>query len=120
MLLQTIDSEHGTVLVDLVDNWHPRWREVLDAIEYVGQRNALSIDRDGWLSARQSLLVAFVDDAIAGHLCFGVQPDRASNVRARLESMEVQPGFDRDEIQCSLLVAAQKRSKVISCVEWTN
>lgn len=120
MLLQTTQLERRAVQVELVDNWHPRWREVLDAIAYVGDRDALKMDSDGWLSARQNLLVAFVDESIAGHLCFRVEPARSGRVEAKLESVEVQPEFDRDEIQTSLLLAAERRAKVLRCREWVN
>lgn len=112
--------------VELVDNWHPRWGEVLDAIEHVGQRSSLQIDEDGWLSARHNLLVAFVDDAVAGHLSFQVQPvsDTQSNpltverrpvVEAQLESLSVQAGFDSQFVESMLRSMAQKRAQALRC-----
>ena len=60
-----------SIRVELVDNWHAYWPAVLEAIASCGQLEALSIDADGWLSARQVLLVAFArDKSVAGHLCF--------------------------------------------------
>src|SRR5205085_2158556 len=60
--------------VELVDNWHAQWPAVLGAIDAMGQRDALCVDVDGWLSARQVLLVAFSDKNVAGHVCFSVSP----------------------------------------------
>ena len=116
----TIDVNARGMQVELVDNWHPRWREVLDAIDFVGQRQSLHVDPDGWLSARQNLLVAFVDDAVAGHLCFRVEPARGARVAAKLESIEVQPGFAREEVQTILLLAAEKRAHVLRCRQWST
>ena len=105
--------------LELVDNWHVRWGEVLDAIDYVGQRNALSIDPDGWLSARQNLIVAFdADSSIAGHVCFRVEPGTEAGQRVvdgRLEAMGVQPGFNRDEVESLLMQAADERARSLRC-----
>jgi hypothetical protein len=111
----------ATVQIERVDNWHARWSEVLDAIDFVGERNALSIDADGWLSARQNLFVAFVGEAIAGHLCFRVEPATRAGTRvveARLESQALQPGFARVEIEPQLHAAAQRRAGSLRCVGW--
>ncbi len=112
--------------VELVDNWHPRWGEVLDAIEHVGQRSSLQIDADGWLSARHNLLVAFVDDTVAGHLSFRVQPVELSAespqseasrpvVEAQLESLSVQPGFESRLVESMLRSMAEKRAQALRC-----
>src|SRR5690349_5163296 len=61
--------------VDVVDSWHKCWPMVLNEIERTGRRQKLMVDSDGWLSARQCLLVAFNrDNAVAGHLVFSIQP----------------------------------------------
>ena len=60
--------------VELVDNWHPQWANVLNFVDRTGSRDALHIDADGWLAARHNLLVAFIGETTAGHLCFRVQP----------------------------------------------
>jgi hypothetical protein len=115
------------IQVQLVDNWHARWREVLDAIDYLGQRPSLNIDTDGWLSARHNLLVAFAEDeSIAGHLSFRVQPVKGSDgmvvtdagrplVEAQLESLGVQPGFSREEVEAMLREEAQRRAHALRC-----
>jgi hypothetical protein len=111
--------QHRTIEVELVDNWHPRWREVLDSIDFLGQRDRLQVDSDGWLPARQNLLVVFVDEAIAGHVSFSVQPARDAcdqpGVEAHLESLGVQSEFARDEIESLLRAAASKRAQSLRC-----
>src|SRR6476646_948519 len=72
-------SEETGLRIDLVDNWHKQWPAVLKAIESTGQREALLVDHDGWLSARQCLLVAFDQEKIVGHLVFSIQPSGASS-----------------------------------------
>ena len=118
MCIDTENLENRTIQVELVDNWHPRWAEVLDAIEHVGERDSLNVDADGWLSARQNLIVAFVDDTVAGHLCFRVEPSSENGqsvIAARVESVETQPGFDEAEIRSILRRAAEKRARSLRC-----
>jgi ribosomal protein S18 acetylase RimI-like enzyme len=60
--------------VELADHWHVMWKHVLQFVDRTGHRTTLHIDDDGWLSARQNLLVAFIGDNPVGHICFRVQP----------------------------------------------
>ncbi|HEV7301039.1 MAG TPA: GNAT family N-acetyltransferase [Tepidisphaeraceae bacterium] len=60
--------------IELVDNWHAHWPQVLELVDRGGYRQTLHIDADGWLSARQNLLVAFIGADPVGQLCFRVQP----------------------------------------------
>jgi hypothetical protein len=60
--------------VDLIDNWSDRWKETLEMLEEIGQRDVLRLDEEGWLPARQNLLVAFIGNRALGYLCFRVQP----------------------------------------------
>lgn len=114
-------EQHRTIGIELIDNWHPRWSEVLVAIEQLGQRDHLKIDAEGWLSARQNLMVAFVDGAVAGHLSFRVQITRGDDERDRpvieavLESLGVQPEFCREEIESLLIAAAERRARALRC-----
>jgi hypothetical protein len=125
---QQQQQEARAIDVQLVDNWHARWRDVVAAIDHLGQRPSLNIDHDGWLSARHNLLVAFADDSIAGHLSFRVQPVRAKGgqplthlgrplVEAQLESLGVQPGFSRDDVERMLRAAAERRALMLRCQE---
>jgi hypothetical protein len=116
-------SQIRSLQLERVDNWHARWGEVLDAITFLGQRDALNIDGDGWLSARQNLIVAFAGESVAGHLCFRVEPSCTAGervVEARLEAIGVQPEFERDEIEPVLRAAAEKRARGLRCVRWVE
>ena len=66
--------------VDVVNNWHKDWPKVLEAIDRLGHRDALMLDEDGWVSARQSVLAAFDGDRVAGHLCFRIEPAAQENL----------------------------------------
>ncbi len=105
--------------IEPVDNWHSQWASVLAAIEAAGQREALLVDLDGWLSARQVLLVAFNEAQVAGHICFRVMPisDDAGNVivQARLDAFGIKPGFETLEIGQALKRAAQERAESLKC-----
>ena len=121
-------SPQSTIDVQLVDSWHARWPDVLAVIDHLGARDRLQVDPDGWLPARHNLLVAFADDSIAGHLSFRVQPVRSKcgqplmhlgrpMVQAQLESLGVQPGFSRDEVEHMLRAAAERRARTLRCQE---
>ena len=109
--------------VDLVDNWHAEWPNVLRAVDQQGHgaRAALHVDQDGWLSARQNLLVAFVDDQPAAHVCFHVEPaqreDRSKPacVEAKLDSYGIDPRFCGHGIEHTLREAALDRAKTLKC-----
>ena len=115
------------VRVDLVDNWHKQWPAVLKAIESTGQREALLVDADGWLSARQCLMVAFEQDQIVGHLLFRIQPTGAPaaastapptsrpRVDAHLDALNVKPGLCGAEVHKLLLDAATRRARSLRC-----
>src|SRR3954447_8895150 len=98
------NCDEAALRIDLVDNWHKQWPAVLKAIEATGQREALLVDQDGWLSARQVLLVAFERDQIVGHLVFRIQPSghptmaptpvrSRPGVEAHLDALGVTPGL---------------------------
>ena len=111
------------VRVEPVDNWHKDWPQVLSAIDRVGQRDALQVDPQGWLSARQVLMVAFAPgtNRVAGHLCFRIAPAASPDgdvcVEARLDAMGVQPGFESVhlDIAATLRRAAEQRAKALKC-----
>jgi hypothetical protein len=117
--------------IDFVDNWHKQWPAVLKAIEATGQRDALLVDQDGWLSARQCLLVAFDADQIVGHLVFRIQPSGVSSgvpasagmrslterprVDAHLDAVGVKPGLCGAEVRALLMDAATRRAQSLRC-----
>jgi hypothetical protein len=117
--------------IDFVDNWHKQWPAVLKAIESTGQREALLVDQDGWLSARQCLLVAFDQEQIVGHLFFSIQPSGVSSgvpasaemrslgsrprVDAHLDAMDVKPGLCGATVRSLLMDAATRRAQSLRC-----
>ena len=105
--------------IEPVDNWHVQWGNVLKAIESTGHVEALRVDRDGWLSARQVLLVAFNENEVAGHLCFRIVPIADDSgqvvVQAHLDAFGVKPGFESLEIGPALKLAAQERAVALKC-----
>lgn len=112
-------SSTPSLRIEPVDNWHAHWPAVVQAIHAQGQRDALLVDRDGWLSARQVLLVAFADQAVAGHICFRItpaaDPTGAVHVEAHLDAFGVVPGFEKLEIGPTLKTAARQRAESLKC-----
>jgi predicted N-acetyltransferase YhbS len=115
----TRKSESLNLRIEPVDNWHVQWGNVLKAIESTGQATALRVDRDGWLSARQVLLVAFNENDVAGHICFRIVPipdDKGQVVvQAHLDAFGVKPGFEKLELGPALKQAAQERAVALKC-----
>jgi ribosomal protein S18 acetylase RimI-like enzyme len=113
----------STVRVETVDNWHKHWPCVLSAIDAAGQKKSLRVDANGWLSARQVLLVAFAptSNQIAGHLCFRLSPGADEDgdvvVEAHLDALGVHPGFEKVSVQIEskLLDAAKRRARALKC-----
>ena len=114
----------GNLRIEPVDNWHAHWPAVLGAIEAAGQRQALLVDSDGWLSARQVLLAAFNNSDVAGHICFLVMPvnDGAGSVamQARLDAFSVKSGFEKHEVDIALRTAAQQRAMNLKCTRFVG
>ena len=112
-------NQTANLRIEPVDNWHTQWGDVLRAIESAGDREALRVDRDGWLSARQVLLVAFNEREIAGHICFRIvpiaEPGGPVVVQAHLDAFGVKPGFEKLEIGPALKQAAQQRAVSLKC-----
>jgi len=116
-----VGQEQESMRVDIVDNRHKQWPTVLRALERSGDRASLNVDANGWLSARQSLLVAFVDDQPAAHVGFHVQPaprarrtDRAC-VEAQLDFFGIDPRFCGHGIERTLRNAALQRASALRC-----
>jgi hypothetical protein len=109
------------VRVQLIDNWHDYWPGVLKLIERLGKRSCLQLDEDGWLSARQNLLVAFAGGKPVGFFCFRVEPQANSNGKpsmvAVVETCEVDPesGFDKQSVARELRQAAMNRALELRC-----
>jgi hypothetical protein len=115
-------SSSPRLRIEPVDNWHAHWPAVLQSIYATGQGGSLLVDRDGWLSARQVLLVAFADnDAVAGHICFRINPAAGERggvcVEAHLDAFGVTPGFEKLEIGPTLKEAAKHRAESLKCAK---
>lgn len=113
------ESLTPVVRIEAVNVWHPRWSDVLESIDNLGQREDLHLEPDGWLSARRVLLVAFVEGAFAGHVSFCVHPVARDcgrpGVGAVLESAGVAWGFDEEEVGRELRAAARRRARSLGC-----
>ena len=117
----TNETATGSARIDLVDNWHKDWPKVLRAVGEYGDRASLHVDSDGWLSARQNLLVAFVEDEPAAHVCFHVEPahrespSKRACVEAQLDSYGIAPKFCGQGIEHELRKAALERASTLQC-----
>lgn len=113
----------GRAAVELVDNWHDAWPRVLAAIDRFGDRKSILVDTDGWLSARQNLLVAFENRRVAGYIVFRVQPALGkrkigvSCVEARLDSAAVDVPYRNRGIEKLLCDAALARARELKCTQ---
>jgi hypothetical protein len=101
--------------VELVDNWHSRWPVVLKLFDRLGQRKVLRLDEDGWLSARQSILVAFVDGKPAAHLCFHIHPVDRQRIEARLDAVGFAADQASDYLADALRQAAVHHALDLNC-----
>lgn len=107
--------------IGVVDNWHPQWSKVFQSAGDGPLRRL--VQEDGWLPARQNLLVAFVDERVAGHLCFSVAPERSQDsgdpphhlIGAEVDSFSVEPGFHDSGIEEALRSAAIARARELNC-----
>lgn len=104
--------------VQVIDPWHAQWGDVIELVDKIGHRAEIGLDDEGWLTARKSMLVAFVEGDPAGYATVTVQPrfDKgrpAFNqgrpaVEAALSGWGVAEGFDQDAIRIKLGTAARR------------
>jgi ribosomal protein S18 acetylase RimI-like enzyme len=116
-ILRTAAGDARTALpvrIEAVDNWHSAWRKVLAFVEKHGDAKRLQVDDDGWLSARQVLIVAFVGDQVAAHLCFSVAPGKTC-IEATLDDHAIAAKFRNRGIEPRLHRAAVKRAQSLGC-----
>jgi len=104
----------AAVRIEPVDNWHSAWRRVLAFVAKHGDAEKLQVDDDGWLSARQVLIVAFVGEQIAAHLCFSVAPGKTC-IEAKLDNHAIAPKFRGRGIEARLHRAALQRAASLGC-----
>jgi len=104
----------------LVDNWHARWPAVLRLFDRLGQRKLLRLDEDGWLSARQSVLVAFLDSKPAGLLCFHIHPVNHGRIEARLDTVGFAPDQASEYLADALRQAAVHHALDLNCTTFVG
>jgi GNAT superfamily N-acetyltransferase len=107
----------GALRIEPVDNWHGAWPQVWRAVEEQGKIKKLAVDADGWLSARQVLMVAFVANQPAAHICFSVLPAKGGCVEAKLESFGIAPKFCGRGIESQLHRSAVERAEALGCAK---
>jgi GNAT superfamily N-acetyltransferase len=121
-------SEETTVgvRIELVDDWHERWPQVLTQIERAGHRDAVRVSEHGYLSARENVLAAVVGDRVAAHLSFHVQPGNGVAavagaarpcVEAEVDSYGIDPDFRNRGIERVLRQTAIERARVLRCAQ---
>lgn len=121
-------STTGPARVEVIDSWHARWPEALSLVDRLGSRACLKVDADGWLSARQVLLVAFGEADPVGFVCFDIMPRldpkghaQWQNSRpvllARLRSLMVDASrsAEADLLRDRLLAAARDHAQALNC-----
>ena len=96
--------------IESVDNWHKSWSDVRELIDSLGGGKKLRVDKDGWLSARQVVMVAFVAKTPAAYLSFIVSPDKSGCVEARHVSHGCAHEFARRGIESQLYQATVERA----------
>jgi len=112
---ENLSRSSGALRIESVDNWHRAWNEVLKLVESHGGSKNLRVDKDGWLSARQVLVVAFVGKVPAAYLSFIVSPSKDGCVEARHVSHGIDSGFAARGIESQLYQAAVERTKALGC-----
>jgi hypothetical protein len=100
--------------IEPIDNWHSAWPRILKFIGQHGGLRKLDVDGDGWLSARQVLLVAQIGDQIAGYVCFSVSPGKTC-IEAKHDHYAIAPKFAGRNIEPKLHRAAVARAASLGC-----
>jgi|GEM_PF-3334048 hypothetical protein len=109
---------NSKTLIEIVDHSHARWPDVLRLIGRLGDRDALLLDEDGWPSARQCVLAAFIDDKPAGYLIFHVLPVGKGCVEARLDVVRFSSAKTSRLLSQALTAAAFRHAKKMKCVRF--
>jgi hypothetical protein len=108
-------SATPSLRIEPVDNWHAAWQQVRELVAAVGGARKLRVDKDGWLSARQVLMVAFVGKSPAAYLSFIITPSKNGCVEARHVSHGCDPHFSKRGIESQLYHAALERAAALGC-----
>ena len=113
-------ATRATLRIEPVDNWSASWSDVGAHIEKTGKPRKLRVDQDGWLSARQIIVAAFVDEAPAAHVCFTINPTQDGSIEAKLDSHGIDPKFANRGIESQLHQAAKDRAEMLRCTKLVN
>jgi hypothetical protein len=106
------DSRTGFRL-EVVDNASENWPAVAQWIERNGHADRV-LDEDGWLSARQIVVAAFLGQKVVGHLGYRVSPVRSGTkivLEARIDSQHVA----KSEVEPLLFDRAQAHARLLGC-----
>jgi hypothetical protein len=104
--------------VEIVDHSHARWAAVLKLIGRMGDKGRLLLDEDGWLSARQSVLAAFIDDKPTAYLIFHIDPVGDGRVEGRLDVMNFASAEATQLLSKELCEAALRQCRKFRCVRF--
>lgn len=106
------------IRVEPIDHRHPAWTDVLNAIFRTGDRNAVLLREDGWLSSRQTVLAAFDGPLVVGHLCFRIEPRRSqgrATINSRIDSLAVDTTHVDKSVEDLLLDRAHSHAQMMKC-----
>ena|SRR5438477_6950586 len=108
-------SKVGPVFIEVVDNWHRRWKDVTRLIERCGADQSLRLDFGGWLSARQIVCAAFAGDHVAAFVCFHIEPDAKGCIVAQVDAFAIDRPFAGRGIEKKMREFARRRAKKLRC-----
>ena len=108
--------------VEVVDAGHPQWpivRRRLARSVWSDRWTLMELTPDGRLSARQTVVAAFLDGHVVGHACFRVEPARSAHgfvvVVARMDSRVVDAPFAGTAVEQVLQQMAESRARTMGC-----
>jgi hypothetical protein len=106
--------------VEVVDDGHRDWSVIRRHLARTGHdAHLIELTPTGPVSARQSIVAAFLCGRMVGHTCFRVEPVRAPHgavtVVARLDSHAVEPPFVGTSVEHVLVSLADSRARTMGC-----
>lgn len=106
--------------VEVVDPAHHHWPAVHQQMVRSGHGERLmELTPAGPLSARQSVVAAFLGGRVVAHACFRVEPTRSPagsvTVVARLDGTYIDPPFVGTTVERILMGLAESRARTMGC-----
>ncbi len=106
--------------VEVVDDGHRDWAVIRRQLARSGHADHLmELTPTGPVSARQSIVAAFLCGRMVAHTCFRVEPVRTPHgalaVVARLDSHAVEPPFVGTSVEHVLMTLADSRARTMGC-----